>query len=871
MANKGYLEAAKQLQGDVSGLLERIAAAQAAVAELLVSVKAAEKDMIEKEEQERRERLERERQERLRSVLASDKDLAVHVGGVDEPEEEIVSAVEEPTAAGTAAAIAGPAPEQPAEALGANEEPEAPQSNEKPAARRSGGYEAHVIDGSAAQPARRPQQGGYQQRPQQGGYQQRPQQSGYQQRSQQGGYQQRPQQGGYQQRAQQGGGRNAAAFVAVPTPGKERVSNFDPNRSAHQRSYDTDKKAKNKKAIQKETGPDVRNWEDDGVFGNRKVKRGKQQPVHRPEPVVIEKAVITTEMISVKELSEKIGKPAAEIIKKLFLLGIMATINQEIDFDTCELIASEYNIELEQRLSKSFEEVLSDSADEADDPSQLVERPPVVTIMGHVDHGKTSLLDAIRNSSVTEGEAGGITQHIGAYTVLCNNRRITFIDTPGHEAFTSMRARGAQVTDIVILVVAADDGIMPQTVEAINHAKAANVPIIVAINKMDRPEADPERVKQQLTEHGLVSEEWGGDTICVPVSAKTQMNLDTLLEMVLLQADVLELKANPKRLAKGTIIEAKLDKGRGPIATVLVQNGTLRRGDTIVAGMAYGRVRAMMDDRGRVVAEAGPSMPVEVLGFNEVPDAGDILNVVEIDKLSRQVVEERRDKLKAAQVKNLSKVSLDDLFSQMAEGELKDLNIVIKADVQGSVEAVRQALEKLSNDEVRVKCIHGGVGAITGSDVMFASASNAIVIGFNVRPDATARTTAERENVDVRTYRVIYNAIEDVENAMKGLFKPVFREVELGRAAVRSTFKVSGVGTIAGSYVQDGKLTRNAQVRVVRDGIVIHEGKIASLKRFKDDVREVATGFECGVGIENFNDLQEGDVIEAFVMEEVQR
>ncbi|HIU94209.1 MAG TPA: translation initiation factor IF-2, partial [Candidatus Aphodomorpha intestinavium] len=463
------------------------------------------------------------------------------------------------------------------------------------------------------------------------------------------------------------------------------------------------------------------------------------------------------------------------------------------------------------------------------------------------------------------------TQHIGAYTVTCNGRKITFIDTPGHEAFTSMRARGAQVTDIVILVVAADDGIMPQTVEAINHAKAANVPIVVAINKMDRPEADPERVKQQLTEHGLVSEEWGGDTICVPVSAKTQMNLDTLLEMVLLQADVLELKANPKRLAKGTIIEARLDKGRGPIATVLVQNGTLKKGDTIVAGMAYGRVRAMMDDRGRTVAEAGPSMPVEVLGFNEVPDAGDILNAVEVDKLSRQVVEERRDKLKAAQVKNLSKVSLDDLFSQMAEGDLKDLNIVIKADVQGSVEAVRQALEKLSNDEVRVKCIHGGVGAITASDIMFASASNAIVIGFNVRPDATARAAAEREKVDVRTYRVIYNAIEDVENAMKGMFKPVFQEVELGRASVRSTFKVSGVGTIAGAYVQDGKLTRSAQVRVVRDGVVIHEGKIASLRRFKDDVREVASGYECGVGIENFNDLQEGDVIEAFLMEEVQR
>ena len=491
--------------------------------------------------------------------------------------------------------------------------------------------------------------------------------------------------------------------------------------------------------------------------------------------------------------------------------------------------------------------------------------------MGHVDHGKTSLLDAIRDSSVTEGEAGGITQHIGAYTVMCNDRKITFIDTPGHEAFTSMRARGAQVTDIVILVVAADDGIMPQTVEAINHAKAAGVPIIVAINKMDRPEADPDRVKQQLTEYELVPEEWGGETICVPVSAKTHEGLSNLLEMVLLQADVLELRANPDRLAKGIIIEAKLDKGRGPIATVLVQNGTLKKGDTIVAGTTYGRARAMMDDRGRVVSEAGPSMPVEVLGFNEVPDAGDTLNAVEADKLSRQVAEERRDKIKAAQLKNLSKVSLDDLFNQMAEGELKVLNIIVKADVQGSVEAVKQALEKLSNDEVRVKCIHGGVGAITGSDIMFASASNAIVIGFNVRPDATARAAAERENVDVRTYRVIYNAIEDVENAMRGMFKPVYQEVELGRISVRETFRVSGVGTIAGAYVQEGKVTRNAQVRVVRDGIVLHDGKIGSLKRFKDDVKEVVAGYECGISIDNFNDIQQGDTIEAYVVEEVKR
>ena len=620
----------------------------------------------------------------------------------------------------------------------------------------------------------------------------------------------------------------------------------------------------------KETAPTARGWDDDGAYGSRKKKK-QQAPVHKPEPVKIEKAVITSETITVKELSEKIGKPAAEIIKKLFILGIMATINQEIDFDTCSLIASDYGIELEHNVAKTFEEVLQESSDEVDESSELVERPPVVTIMGHVDHGKTSLLDAIRNSSITEGEAGGITQHIGAYTVTCNGRTITFIDTPGHEAFTSMRARGAQVTDIVILVVAADDGIMPQTVEAINHAKAAEVPIIVAINKMDKDTANPERVKQQLTEYGLVSEEWGGDTICVPVSAKTQMGLDNLLEMVLLEADVLELKANPNRLAKGTIIEAELDKGRGPIATVLVQNGTLKIGDTIVAGTAYGRVRAMVDDKGRRVSKAGPSQPVEVLGFSEVPAAGDTLNVAEIDKLSRQVAEERRDKQKAEQLKNLSKVSLDDLFNQIAEGQIKDLNIIVKADVQGSVEAVKQALEKLSNDEVRVRCIHGGVGAITGSDIMFASASNAIIIGFNVRPDAAARAAAEKEKVDMRLYRVIYNAIEDIEKAMKGMFKPVYEENTLGRISVRNTFKVSGVGTIAGAYVQDGKVTRNAQVRVVRDGIVIHEGKIASLKRFKDDVKEVATGYECGIGIENFNDIREGDTIEAFEMVEVKR
>ena len=867
MAKTNFLETSKNLQSDISALIERMTSSQNIIGELLTSAKTAEQALLEKEAQERKEREEIERKKRLEAVLASTEDLAFHVGGTDD-EAEFVETPPAPEAKPEPAEQPKPAEEPPVPEAPQAEEPvkaeppkTEPPRKEEPQEKRpapAAGYEAHPIRQETA----RPQQGGYQQRPQQSG-QRRPQQGGAARPNAQGGFQQRS--------AQPGRGPVIPAAPAQPAGGKERGS-FDPNRGNYTRSYDSDKKGKNKKAIQREAGPDARSWDEDSPKGSRRPKRGKQQAqVRRPEPVVIEKAVITTEMISVKDLSEKIGKPAAEIIKKLFMLGIMATINQEIDFDTCELIASDYGIELEQKLAKTFEEVLSDTADDTDAPESLVERPPVVTIMGHVDHGKTSLLDAIRDSSVTEGEAGGITQHIGAYTVMCNDRKITFIDTPGHEAFTSMRARGAQVTDIVILVVAADDGIMPQTVEAINHAKAAGVPIIVAINKMDRPEADPDRVKQQLTEYELVPEEWGGETICVPVSAKTHEGLSNLLEMVLLQADVLELRANPDRLAKGIIIEAKLDKGRGPIATVLVQNGTLKKGDTIVAGTTYGRVRAMTDDRGRVVSEAGPSMPVEVLGFNEVPDAGDTLNAVEADKLSRQVAEERRDKIKAAQLKNLSKVSLDDLFNQMAEGELKVLNIIVKAYVQGSVEAVKQALEKLSNDEVRVKCIHGGVGAITGSDIMFASASNAIVIGFNVRPDATARAAAERENVDVRTYRVIYNAIEDVENAMRGMFKPVYQEVELGRISVRETFRVSGVGTIAGAYVQEGKVTRNAQVRVVRDGIVLHDGKIGSLKRFKDDAKEVVAGYECGISIDNFNDIQQGDTIEAYVVEEVKR
>ena len=915
MAKAKFIDSAKELEQQAKQLFERIKKTHTDMGTTLQDVRRAEGRLIEKEKAAEKERIETERAERLRELLASEGSLAFHVGEPDEMQPEAPAAqtapepepapapAPEPVQEKTDAVKAEPqrekpAAEKPAEAPKQAEQAARPERAEtrkpmestakpagqpKPAGSRKQEQQTRTQAGYQAQPQaqtayqqrggqQRPAgQGGYQQRPAgQNGYQQRPAgQNGYQQRpAGQSGYQQRPAgQSGYQRPAGQGGYQRPAA---APMTGKEQRT-YDPSKSAHTRTREDERnKAKNKKALMKESAPTARGWDEDGAYGSKKKKK-QQAPVHKPEPVKIEKAVITSETITVKELSEKIGKPAAEIIKKLFILGIMATINQEIDFDTCSLIASDYGIELEHNVAKTFEEVLQESSDEVDESSELVERPPVVTIMGHVDHGKTSLLDAIRNSSITEGEAGGITQHIGAYTVTCNGRTITFIDTPGHEAFTSMRARGAQVTDIVILVVAADDGIMPQTVEAINHAKAADVPIIVAINKMDRDTANPERVKQQLTEHGLVSEEWGGDTICVPVSAKTQMGLDSLLEMVLLEADVLELKANPNRLAKGTIIEAELDKGRGPIATVLVQNGTLKIGDTIVAGTAYGRVRAMVDDKGKRVNKAGPSQPVEVLGFSEVPAAGDILNVAEIDKLSRQVAEERRDKQKAEQLKNLSKVSLDDLFSQIAEGQIKDLNIIVKADVQGSVEAVKQALEKLSNDEVRVRCIHGGVGAITGSDIMFASASNAIIIGFNVRPDAAARSAAEKEKVDMRLYRVIYNAIEDIEKAMKGMFKPVYEENTLGRISVRSTFKVSGVGTIAGAYVQDGKVTRSAQVRVVRDGIVIHEGKIASLKRFKDDVKEVAAGYECGIGIENFNDIREGDTIEAFEMVEVKR
>ena len=583
----------------------------------------------------------------------------------------------------------------------------------------------------------------------------------------------------------------------------------------------------------------------------------------------VPKLVEIPETITVGEFSAKIGKPAAEIVKKLMMLGVMATITQSIDFDTAVLIADDFGIEIKKEIVISKEDILFEEVE--DKPEDLQPRSPVVVVMGHVDHGKTSLLDAIRDTSVTATEAGGITQHIGAYSVRLNNRDITFLDTPGHEAFTTMRARGAQVTDVAILVVAADDGIMPQTIEAINHAKAAGVTIVVAINKIDKEGANAERVKQMLVEHELVPEEWGGDTVCVEVSAKQRINIDGLLEMVLLIADMKELKANPNKPAKGAVIEAQIDKGRGPVATVLVQDGTLNVGDIVIAGTAVGHVRAMVNDKGRRVKTAGPSTPVEILGLSEAPSGGDQFRVVKDEKLARDVAEARKHEEKETRFNATVKVSLDNLFSQIDEGNMKELNVIIKADVQGSVEAVRQSLEKLSNEEVRVRAIHGGVGAVNESDVMLANASNAIIVGFNVRPDAGAAAAASVHEVDIRLYRVIYQAIEEIEAAMKGMLDPEFKEVVIGHAEVRQTFKVSGVGTIAGSYVTDGKITRNAQIRLVRNGIVVHEGEIDSLKRFKDDTKEVSDGFECGIGIANFNDIKEQDIIECFIMEEIER
>ena len=642
-----------------------------------------------------------------------------------------------------------------------------------------------------------------------------------------------------------------------------------------------DKKNKNKKNNWQNEQNDGQNDQNNGKNKKNNKNNGKNnnknnnaaKPAPAPEPVQEEEEIRFMEIpenITVKELAEKLGKSGAEIVKCLMKKGIMAAINQSVDFDAAVSVGEEYNVIFEIEKEKDiFEEAFKQ---EEEDESLLESRPPVVVVMGHVDHGKTSLLDAIRHSHVTSSEAGGITQHIGAYTVQINGNPITFLDTPGHEAFTAMRMRGAQITDIAVLVVAADDGVMPQTIEAINHAKAAGVEVIVAINKMDKPSANPDRVKQELVEYGLVAEDWGGNTICVPVSAVTKDGIDTLLEMIILTAEMMELKANPNKPARGAIIEAQLDKGRGPVATVLVQEGTLNVGDPIVAGAAHGKIRAMMDDKGRRVKKAGPSKPVEILGLSEVPAAGDSFYVASSEKQARQLAESvvaksRKDMLKDTP----QKVSLDDLFNQIQSGSVKELNIVVKADVQGSVEAVKQSLEKLSNEEVRIRIIHGGVGAITESDVMLASASNAIVIGFNVRPEPSAKTFADEEKVDIRLYRVIYNAIEDITAAMKGMLDPVYEEKVIGHAEVRQLFKASGVGTIAGSYILDGKFTRTAKVRLLRDNIVVYEGELESLKRFKDDVKEVNAGYECGLVFKKFNDLKEGDIAEAYIMVEVPR
>ena len=602
-----------------------------------------------------------------------------------------------------------------------------------------------------------------------------------------------------------------------------------------------------------------------------KRKQEEAEKMRRLQLEIAKKTPLTVKIpdeISVGELASRMKKTGAEVVKSLMKNGVMASLSQIIDFDTAAITAEEMGCKVEREVVVTIEEKLIDTAE--DKPEDLVPRAPVVVVMGHVDHGKTSLLDYIRSASVASGEAGGITQHIGAYQTQIGGKPITFLDTPGHEAFTSMRARGAMVTDIAILVVAAEDGIMPQTVESINHAKAAEIPIIVAINKMDKPEANPERIKQQLTEYELVAEDWGGETIICPISAKTGMGIDNLLEMVTLTAEVAELKANPNRAAQGTVVEARLDKGRGPVATLLVQNGTLKSGDIIIAGTAVGRVRAMLDDKGNRITEAGPSVPVEITGLGEVPGAGSPFNAVADERLARELVEQRKTEERAKANAPVQKVSLEDLFSQIQAGEVKDLNIIVKADVQGSAEAVKASLEKISNEEVRVRVIHSGVGAINESDVMLAATSKAIIVGFNVRPDPAARDSAARSNVDMRMYRVIYDAIGEVEAAMKGMLAPKFREALIGHAEIRQTYKVSGVGTVAGCYVQDGKIQRSCQVRIVRDGIVIHEGMLASLQRFKDAVKEVASGYECGMSIEKFNDIKEGDIIECFVMEQIE-
>ena len=671
----------------------------------------------------------------------------------------------------------------------------------------------------------------------------------------------------------QGGVKFNGAAAAAPAANASQApkKNFGPDKK--KQSYDKtyvekERRAPSKRALQKQQGASIEDF-DENKSGYRKLRVKKDKSKQSNQTIKIEKAVVTTDEIPLKILSEKLGISAVEITKRLFKEGVMKTVNESVDYDTAALIAAGLGIELEYKPEKTAEEVLFEQqADTVEEIESLVPRAPVVTVMGHVDHGKTSLLDYIKNTKVAAGEAGGITQHIGAYTVNVNGKGITFIDTPGHEAFTAMRARGAQVTDIVILVVAADDGVMPQTIEAINHAKAAGVTIIVAVNKIDKTGANIEKVKQELTAQGLVPEEWGGETMVCPISCKTGEGIDQLLESLLIVAEMKELLANPAREARGIIIEARLDKGKGPVATVLVQNGTLHTGDNLISGMVTGRVRAMIDDKGRTVKEAGPSMAVNVLGLEEVPNSGDSIYAVS-QSLMKQVMDERKRKESESMIKASSKVSLDDIFNNIAEGNLKNLNLIIKGDVQGSVEAIRQSVVKLSNDEVKVKVIHSGAGAVTETDVMLADSSNAIILGFNVRPDTKAKALAERSKVDVRSYRIIYDLLDDVEAALKGMLAPRYQEIFLGKCEVRQTFKITGVGNIAGCYVLDGKIIRGGKLRIYRNDVLVVEGNVRQLKRFKDDVKEVAQGFECGCAIEGFNDIQIGDIIECYLIEQV--
>ena len=662
--------------------------------------------------------------------------------------------------------------------------------------------------------------------------------------------------------------RPAGARPAAPAPAAKPNKNFGPDKKKGDRTYiEKEKRPMNKRSLQKQQGASVEDFDDErGVYRKARTKKAVKQVV---QAVKIEHAVVTTDNIPIKVLSEKLGVTAVEITKRLFKGGIVTTVNGSIDYETAFMIAADLGIELEYKPEKTAEEKLIEKqADTVEEIESLVPRAPVVTVMGHVDHGKTSLLDYIRKTKVTEGEAGGITQHIGAYSVSVGGKKITFLDTPGHEAFTAMRARGAQVTDIVVLVVAADDGIMPQTVEAINHAKAAGVSIIAAVNKIDKPQADINRVKQDLTNYGLVPEEWGGDTIVCPVSAKTGEGVDELLENILLVAEMKELLANPEREARGTIIEAKLDKGMGPVASVLVQNGTLHTGDNIISGTVTGRVRAMIDDRGKQVKSAGPSTAVSVLGFEEVPNAGDSIYAVS-QELMKQVIDERKRKESEARVQQTSKITLDEVFGKIAEGNMKSLNLIIKGDVQGSVEAVKQSVVKLSNEEVQVKVIHSGAGAVNESDVMLADSSNAIILAFNVRPDAKAKALAERSKVDVRTYRIIYDLLDDMQAALKGMLAPKYQEIYMGKCEVRQVFRITGVGNVAGCYVLDGKIVRGGKLRIYREDVLVVEGNVQQLKRFKDDVKEVRAGFECGCAIEGFNDIRIGDIIECYLIQEI--